>query len=1667
MAENIEVAGLVTRIAIDDTGLEKTLAGLDRQMKLVKSEFEKGSAALKTYGSGTDELKLKADALNRQMDIQRAKVTSYQDALQKSKDNMEKNSQAAETLKQKITATQAAYEASAKATGEESEETQKLKEELNALNKEYQKTSKAIESNAKSIDSNTIKVNKAEAEYAKLEKELNDTNAELTKQEAELIKQESAWNKLSTSLSSASSKLKSAGESMTKVGQGLTVSVTAPLAAIGGLSTKAAIEFESAFAGVRKTVDATEAQFTHLSTGIRDMAKEIPVAATEIARVAEAAGQLGIKTDAILGFSRTMVDLGVATNLSSDQAATALARLANITQMPQSQFDRLGATIVALGNNLATTESEIVEMALRIAGAGKTIGLTEDQILAFAGSLSSVGIEAEAGGSAMSRVMIEIAAAVNTGGEGLKNFAAIAGMTSAQFTKAFKEDAASAILAFIEGLGKINESGGNTFGVIDALGLSEIRLRDALLRSANAGDLMRQSLDLANEAWDENVALTNEAEQRYKTTESQLKIFQNRLTDAGITLGEALIPALIKLLDSMQPLIDKLAAGAEWFANLDESTRNTVVGIAGVAAAAGPLLVVLGKITTSVSGMIGVLSKASAAIGSITTANKVAAASTTALTTATTASASGMTLASRAATIMGTSVKVMLGPIGQAIALLSALVAACVAVNRYMSQQSIPTVQSYGDASERAFNKASGSFKNFRDSTKETLAETSKTASVQAKELGDKIASGVGDGTKKAAKAAKDNLKAVTDALKEQIEQAKNELSKNTDTINKLGDAIVTALKKQYEEQEKAQTKAIDQRIEAEKKASEQIIKNLETEQDDRVKALDKQIDAEKKASEARLKIYDQEYTEKLKLIDEELYNQVKSLQDQIDAIDKQTEAEERAAKEQEYQAKLAELNKQLLAAETAEEREKIQKDLSQTIADYERSQLLEQRKAQKEALRAQIDAAKSAADLRKEQLKAEIEAMKEQEKERTAAVQEGLAEQKTALKDHYDELKEAEKNRTKTVQEQLEEQKNALKEHFDQLTQQENLQAEARKLIIAKNNDEILRLLQTYNPKWQDAGQSFADSFKNGLNSEMQSMSDAIREAVNLAPVIDEQVKSLEALEEKLKSIESKTSGSGSGTGEGSGLGGLISGFDAAALSADEFTDSVMMGVVPAMDDMGDAAETAADDVVDSFLGLRNKAMVELNALKWSGRAVTEETAESIADTFFAMGDEISEKMKQDHEKQLTQMEIFLANSKELTDKEKEEALNRLKEAQAAQEKEIQDGQNRVAEILLKAMEEKRGITQQEYDEIVKIQEKMTGTAVQVLTESVDQQTELLERLKNEASDLSAQQAAEVVKNSIKQRDEAVKMAEDQYQMVVNQIKKQRDELGTLTAEQADKLIAEAKRQRDGAVEQAEDMHEKVVEAAKKQAGEHIDSVDWETGEVLSRWESFTAGLTRKWLEWDASFNKFLDDTLNRAKTTFNNLKSDGLQKFEELKQGTNEKLEATKQVFVDSWNSIVNYLKGIDLKDIGRNVVQGFLDGLNSMKDRVSDWATGIGNSIKNGVSKVLDIHSPSRVMMQLGEYTGEGFELGLKDKVSDIERQARALASAAIPGMAAVNLPPQSMQAAGASEKSAIQVNFADMFRGANFVVRNSEDARVLGKTFAGQTAWYLRGIGGTAD
>lgn len=409
-------------------------------------------------------------------------------------------------------------------------------------------------------------------------------------------------------------RLERMGKRFTKLGHKLTMGVSLPLIAIGGLAAVAAARFESSFAGVEKTVDATTEELAALRQGILDLSKVLPASAESIADVAMSAGQLGIETANILGFTRVMVDLGETTNLSSQEAATALARLANITRLPQDQFDRLGSTLVDLGNNLATTEAEILEMSLRLAGAGTVVGLTQAQILGMAGALSSLGVRAQAGGTAMSTAMIKIAEAVDMGGSKLQLFAKVAGISTTQFAKAFKEDAAGAIASFIEGLGRMIKSGQSVFPVLRALSLNEKRLRDALLRAASAGDIFRTSLDLGTKAFRENSALAIEVEKRYRTFISQILVMRNKVVAAAIALGQELLPALLQVGNMFTIFIEKTIRGIKSFKNMSTEAQRMSLAFVGILIIAGPLILAIGFIITAVSALISPFTLAAAAV---------------------------------------------------------------------------------------------------------------------------------------------------------------------------------------------------------------------------------------------------------------------------------------------------------------------------------------------------------------------------------------------------------------------------------------------------------------------------------------------------------------------------------------------------------------------------------------------------------------------------------------------------------------------------------------------------------------------------------------------------------------------------------------------------------------------------------------------------------------------------------------------------------------------------------------------------------------------------------------------------------------------------------------------------------------------------------------------
>lgn len=304
----------------------------------------------------------------------------------------------------------------------------------------------------------------------------------------------------------------------------------------------AAIDFESSFAGIRKTVDATESEFADLASTNRAMARELPISVNEINKIGELAGQLGITgADNIVKFERTIVDLSQTTNLTAEQAATSFAQIANVMELPISSVDRLGSAIVDLGNKGAATESDIVDFTQRIAGAGKIAGLTVDQVAGIGAAFASVGVEAEAGGTAVQKVLISITKAAAEGNDDLETFAKTAGLSVAQFQLLAKANPAEAFTRFVEGLGR---AGNDAFNILAKLGLEDQRLIRSFLATAQAGDLLRTSIETGTKAYRENIALTTEAEKRYATTAAQIQILKNNLADVGITIGNKVLPAL-------------------------------------------------------------------------------------------------------------------------------------------------------------------------------------------------------------------------------------------------------------------------------------------------------------------------------------------------------------------------------------------------------------------------------------------------------------------------------------------------------------------------------------------------------------------------------------------------------------------------------------------------------------------------------------------------------------------------------------------------------------------------------------------------------------------------------------------------------------------------------------------------------------------------------------------------------------------------------------------------------------------------------------------------------------------------------------------------------------------------------------------------------------------
>ena len=561
---------------------------LNAEMKTLNSEMKLIEASSKGQANTVEALTARVEALSSQITKQNQILTAERGALEQARRLQEQYAAAAESARARMEALASSTDAAGRETEEYRQAMGSLQAEVNRYEDAEQKAASAVENHAQ-------KANAAETKIVELNRELNRSSGALAEAQASADGCATSIDRFGKETDQAKRSAQDFGQTSTDAVSSLASALAA--AGIGmafgelvdaiQAAAEASMEFESAITGVFKTVDATEEQMTAITEGIQEMALRIPASTTEIAAVAEAAGQLGIKTEDILDFTEVMINLGVSTNLSAEEAATALARFANVTGMSADKYEALGSTIVALGNNFATTESEVVNMATRIASAGTQIGLTEDQIFGVAAALSSLGLEAEAGGTAISKLMIDMAAAAATGGKDLEDFAGAAGMTSQAFSTLFQQDAVAAMSAFFQGLGS---GGQDAIVTLKDMGIEEVRLRDTILRLTSAQDLFSRATETAGKAMRDNTALAEEAGKRYATTESKVQLAKNAFDQLKVAVGDALAPALRNLAD----------AGADafsWAADLIEDNPWIVQALAGIAGGLTALGVAVAGVT--------------------------------------------------------------------------------------------------------------------------------------------------------------------------------------------------------------------------------------------------------------------------------------------------------------------------------------------------------------------------------------------------------------------------------------------------------------------------------------------------------------------------------------------------------------------------------------------------------------------------------------------------------------------------------------------------------------------------------------------------------------------------------------------------------------------------------------------------------------------------------------------------------------------------------------------------------------------------------------------------------------------------------------------------------------------------------------------------------------
>ncbi|WP_208990818.1 phage tail tape measure protein [Pseudovibrio sp. Tun.PSC04-5.I4] len=339
---------------------------------------------------------------------------------------------------------------------------------------------------------------------------------------------------------------------------------------------KAAMDFESAMADVKKVVKFESPDgLKNMTKDIRKLARETPISAEGIASMVAAAGQAGMKAPEALEFAKMAAKIGVAFEMGADVTGESLAKIKTALGLSVGETGKLADAINHLSNTSASSAPDLLNYMRRVGSIGLQYGFTAEQSAAVGSAMIAAGSDAEVSATSFRNVGKALSRGASATGRQRKAYKLL-GLDAVKVSKNMQKNAVGTLKAVLGQIRKLPEEV-RASTISDLFG-DEARAIAPLIENA---DLLTNALGSVAEETNYLGSAQLEYEARANTTAYAMQRFKNQMTDLAISIGNALLPALVKIMETLEPLITTLSDLA---AEYPEVTAAVVALTAGLVA---------------------------------------------------------------------------------------------------------------------------------------------------------------------------------------------------------------------------------------------------------------------------------------------------------------------------------------------------------------------------------------------------------------------------------------------------------------------------------------------------------------------------------------------------------------------------------------------------------------------------------------------------------------------------------------------------------------------------------------------------------------------------------------------------------------------------------------------------------------------------------------------------------------------------------------------------------------------------------------------------------------------------------------------------------------------------------------------------------------------------